>query len=537
MSHVDEMTCLLYLEGQLERPRALELSAHVEGCGECRALLHALERESRLLVHALVEEDEALPARIAAPPTRDATPWAWIVSFGLAAAGAYTLWAGFIDPWRQQLSQAGFEGTNLLTLVLFRGAFWKGWGDMLNLLQLVALATLGIVTFSLLRRSWRRWTTIAVVMSALVAALTLPPQAAAAEFKHVDSYVLPRDQVFKNDLILAAKSARIDGTVEGDLIFFGRSLEVNGHVTGDIIGFAQLCEINGTVDGNLRIFANTLLVRGPVSKNVTVFAEYASFKDKSQVGGGAMLFVSDAVLEGRIGRDLMAFTGRSTLNGYVGGDAILRGKRLSIESSTEVAGKVKYSGRFPPKISAEAKLASPPEVHIIKSRPSYASPRFYLHQALSWGAAFVFGLFLLLVAPGFFQDVVRSSRRYGPAFGFGALTLFAIPILAVIACITIVGLAVGIGTMLLWIVALYSAQVFVSTWLGEALLGRGSGTGAIIGRLALGLLLYKVAGMLPYLGFWVKLGILIWGLGALAVALYDRTRTQPVAVGGGPATA
>src|SRR3989449_4399747 len=64
MSHFDEMTCLLYLEGQLERPRALELVAHAEGCAECRALLRALERESRLLAHALVEEDETVPARL-----------------------------------------------------------------------------------------------------------------------------------------------------------------------------------------------------------------------------------------------------------------------------------------------------------------------------------------------------------------------------------------------------------------------------------------------------------------------------------------
>ncbi|PYU12386.1 MAG: hypothetical protein DMG29_14260, partial [Acidobacteria bacterium] len=108
------MTCLLYLEGQLERPRALELVAHAEGCAECRALLRALERESRLLAHALVEEDETVPARLLAPPVSDKTPWAWIVSFGLAAAGAYTLWTGVVEPWRQELSRAGFGGDSLI---------------------------------------------------------------------------------------------------------------------------------------------------------------------------------------------------------------------------------------------------------------------------------------------------------------------------------------------------------------------------------------------------------------------------------------
>src|SRR5713101_8973410 len=180
MSHFDEMTCLLYLEGQLERPRALELVAHAEGCAECRALLRALEGESRLLARALVEEDEAVPARLLEPQVREATPWAWIVSYGLAAAGAYTLWTGIVEPWRQQLSQAGFGESNLLTLLFFRGAFWKGWESMANAVQFLALTTLGILVFGLLRRTWRRWTTIAMVMGAVAVALALPPSAAAA---------------------------------------------------------------------------------------------------------------------------------------------------------------------------------------------------------------------------------------------------------------------------------------------------------------------------------------------------------------------
>src|SRR3989441_13345628 len=134
------MTCLLYLEGQLERPRALELVAHAEGCAECRALLRALERESRLLAHALVEEDEAMPARLLAPPVSDNTPWAWIVSFGLAAAGTYTLWTAVVAPWRQELGRAGFGGVSLITLLFFGGVFWQGWRSVATMLNCVALA-------------------------------------------------------------------------------------------------------------------------------------------------------------------------------------------------------------------------------------------------------------------------------------------------------------------------------------------------------------------------------------------------------------
>jgi len=363
-------------------------------------------------------------------------------------------------------------------------------------------------------------------MGAVAVALALPPAAGAAEVHHTQVYTLARDEVVKNDLIVSAETTRIDGTVEGDLIFFGRSVTVNGHVTGDVIGFGQFVRINGPVDGNVRVFSSMLSVSSTIGKNVSAFVQHMEFDSRSQAGGSMMLFVNDATLEGRVGRDLQGMIHRVSLNGFVGGNLRMRAEALNIGSAAEIAGKASYRGPRQPNVSPQARLASPMEVQIVHRRPSYLSPRYYWHQALGWGAAFVFGLTLLLLLPGIFAEVVRSARRYGPSFGFGALVLFATPILAVIACVTIVGLAVGIGTLLLWIVALYSARVFVGAWLGEILLGPPAGTGAMIGRLAAGLLVLRLLCMVPYVGGLVKLAVGIWGLGALALTLYDRSRKQ-----------
>ena len=525
MTHFDEMTCLLYLEGQLERPRTLELEAHAGECAKCRVLLRALERESRLLAQALVEEDESVPARLLAPPARERVPWAWIMSFGLAAAGAYTFWTGIVEPWRQQLNQAGFGEGGLLTILFFRGAFWKGWGDMANTIQLLALIALGIVAVGLLRRHWRRWTTIAVVMGVVAAALALPPEAGAAEVKKAQTFVLSKDQVVKNDLIVTGETIRIDGTVEGDLIVFGKEAEVNGHVTGDFIGLAKFAELDGTVDGNLRIFANRLLVRGSVGKNVSAFAEHIDFKDRSQVSGGMMLFAADTNLEGRLGRDLMGFIRTVMVNGYIGGNAQLRSYRLSIGPSAEIVGKASYTGDHSPEVSPQAKLASPLEVKIVKRRPQYASPRFYWRQLLRYGGAFVFGLVLVLLAPGFFAEVVRSSERVGVSLGLGAVALVTGLILLVVGIVLlIIGVPVGLVATFLFLPAIYAAQTFVGAWLGEKLLGPSMGTEATLGRLALGLLIIRVLGLIPYLGGFVWLAVILWGVGALVLALYTRAR-------------
>src|SRR5262249_20884618 len=143
--HLDEMTCMLYLEGQLERARALEVSAHVQDCAVCRTLLRAMEREARLLTRAMLEEEEPLPERLAPFQWRGerSKQWIWMLTFGLAATAVYAIYTGYIEPGLERLEQAGFGGTSLVSMLIFQGSFWKGWQSMISLVEVLALVTIG----------------------------------------------------------------------------------------------------------------------------------------------------------------------------------------------------------------------------------------------------------------------------------------------------------------------------------------------------------------------------------------------------------
>ncbi len=523
--HFDEMSCLLYLEGQLDEDHAREAAAHVASCGACRELLRALEKEAAWLHTALVAEDEAVPARLAEAPGRSSMHWGWITALGLSAGGVYTLWTSFVEPWAAQAQNAGFTQGNFLTLLFFSGAFWKGWDAMRSLMEFLAMATLGAVVIWMLRKQWRHFTSIAVVMGALACALALPPAATAADVRHGDpSFTLPAGEEVKTDLIVAADRTRIDGDVDGDLIVFSHSVVVNGHVKGDVIAFAQELRVNGPVDGNVRAFDQSLTINTAINKNLMAFAQEMTLNDKASVGGTMTLFTQVGDVEGHLGGDLLAFAQVLEIDGTLDRDASIRGERLKIGPTAEIKGQAKFEGRRQPEISVGAKLSSPIDVTIRRPGPDYTRFLYYWHQVLAWGASFLFGLVLLLIAPAFFIDVVNSSRRAGPAIGLGVLFLFATPIAAIIACITIVGLGLGLSAILLYLVALYSTQVFVGAWIGEKLLGSGIGIGPALGRLALGLAVIRVLVMIPFLGPLVVLAVIVWGLGALALTTYKRTR-------------
>src|SRR5436309_15513372 len=107
--------------------------------------------------------------------------WIWGVAFGLAATGAYTLYTGYIQPWEQQLEQAGFGGSNLLSLLISQGAMWKGWQSMITLLEVLAMVTLAGLGAMLFRRRIRGRSALALAFAGLSTVPALPTGALATE--------------------------------------------------------------------------------------------------------------------------------------------------------------------------------------------------------------------------------------------------------------------------------------------------------------------------------------------------------------------
>jgi len=536
MNHLDEMTCLLYLEGQLDRARAQDVSAHTQDCTACRTLMRALERESRLLTRVMLEEEEPLPARLAQFQERAkrSLQWIWGVALGLAATGAYALYTGYIEPWQQQMEQAGFGGTSLLGLLVFQGALWKGWQSMITLLEVIALLTLAglCAAFFGRRIRIRRSSAVALVLLGLCAILALPQAVSASEFRKGHSVEVREGETIKGDIFLMGDRVRVDGTVDGDVFIFGHDASVTGHVTGDIIAFAHTLRIGGQVDGNIRSAVNTLTVTGSVRKNALTFADYANLDPAGKIGGSITAFVESLNVDGKLGRDLLIFSKHVGISGAVGGGIQAKGGTLSIGATGEVDGPVRFEGEIAPEVSPGAKLASPMEYKKWEHKRSYRDGSYYVWQVI-WSAAYIlFGLVLFALMPKFSDEAVKSAEQYGAAAGLGVLVGFGLPIAAVIACFTVVGLFIGVSAFFLWYGALYFGQVIVGALVGQWMMGRTSELWPLIGRMALGFVVLRLCTMIPHVGFWVKYGAAFWGIGAISLAVYRRL--QPVIAPGMP---
>jgi len=524
MKHLDEMTCLLYIERQLDRARALEVSAHTQECDACRMLMRALERESRLLTRAMLEEDEPLPSRLAQfqERARKSMQWIWGLVIGLAATGLYALYTGYVQPWMTQLEQAGFGGSNLLGLVMYQGMMWKGWQSMVTFLEVLAMLTLAGLGALFFRRRIRRGSALALVFAGFCTLLVVPAPASATERRTGQSPTVEKEETIKGNIFMSGERIRVEGTVDGDVFAAGKDIDIDGHVTGDIISAGRYLRIRGTVDGNIRSAGNTAIISGTLGKNVLWFGDAVTVDSTGKVGGSIMMFGDTLAIDGHVGRDLLLFGNQVNLNGSVAGNVDQKGHSLLIGPEAQVGGRIKFEGEHPATVSPSAKLAFPVEFKQMEKKEHYRESGYYIWQVI-WAAAFVlFGMVLFLLMPEFSKQAVSFSEHYGAAGGMGFLVFFGVPIAAILACITVVGLFIGISTFFLWYASLYFAQIIVGGLVGQWLLGRTSETWPLIGRMAVGVVIVRLCTTIPHAGGWIKWVLILWGLGGISIALYRR---------------
>jgi cytoskeletal protein CcmA (bactofilin family) len=532
MTHLDEMTLLLYIERQLDRARGLEVSAHTQECDACRTLLRALERESRLLTRAMLEEDEPLPSRLAQfqERARKSMQWIWGVVFGLAATGIYALYTGYIQPWQQQLEQAGFGGSNLLGLLIFQGAMWKGWQSMITLLEVLAMVTLAGLGAMFFRRRIRRGSALAMVFAGFCTVLALPAPASATEHRGGQSPTVSKDETIKGNIYLSGERVRVEGTVDGDVFAAGKDIDIDGHVTGDVISGGRYLRIRGTVDGNVRSAGNTAVISGTVGKNIMWFGDSTTVDATGKVGGSVTMFGGTLSMDGHLGRDILFYGDEVNVNGGVGGGIQQKGHTLIIGSGGQVDGPIRFEGDRPANVAPGAKLASPVEFKQMQKKHDYQESDYYLWRVI-WTAAFIlFGMVLFLLVPKFAAETITAAESYGAPIGLGILVFFGVPLAAIIACITVVGLPLGILTLGFWMLMLCCAEIVVGAVVGNLILGKATDIWGTIGRMALGFAIVRVVytplAHVHVLGMLAGLGIWMWGMGAISLALYRRL--QPV---------
>jgi hypothetical protein len=154
-------------------------------------------------------------------------------------------------------------------------------------------------------------------------------------------------------------------------------------------------------------------------------------------------------------------------------------------------------------------------------------------------AAWVAGFGFAAVAGRQLEEAAASlTARPGQTILAAFIVAIGLPVLAVIAMVTVIGLPLGLGMLTFLLPALaFLGYIVAGAWLGRLVLGRaGRATHHPYLEVFLGLLILQVVVFVPFLGLGALVLLSLWGTGGLAYLAWRAVRSQPAARAEAPPT-
>jgi hypothetical protein len=242
---------------------------------------------------------------------------------------------------------------------------------------------------------------------------------------------------------------------------------------------------------------------------------------KGQQVGDLVVFHGSADVAGTVDGSLTAFDAPVTISGRVNGDVIAFNGRVELASGANVTGDV--VSQSAPVVASGATIGG--TTKRLQTNTNWEG--FGWAGKLAWWLAvsistLVVGLALVwLTGRGAGRILEAGRTRVGPSIGLGLLLFFGLPLLAIIALVTVVGIPLGIG-LLAALLLIYALGYSAAAWILGRSIVREPTAWAVAFLAGWGIL--RIVALVPVLGGLAWFAAVAFGLGALAVAIW-RART------------
>ena len=353
------------------------------------------------------------------------------------------------------------------------------------------------------------------------------------------------------DVYVAGGDVRTGGPIQGDFGAAGGKVSLDEPVAGDAWLVGGAVEVHGPVRNALHIAAGEALVDGVVGGNMIAAGGKVTLGSDTVVGGTARLYGGRVTMEGRIDGGLHASGRRVTINGEVRGDVDVRAENLELGPDARIGGTLRYSSRNELRKAEGATVGS-----VVRKRvPRDGDDDVFVSG--SWDVpspwrigGLVSALSLLVSGAVFLFLVPRYGAQAADRLGegpLGALTLgvvfaIAVPIVAVLLFITLLGIPLGLLLLLAYPVMLLAGFLVAVLAIGRRIASalrkpQPVGFARSLGWFALALLLVMLASLLPGVGGVALALLVLGGTGAAVIELQRRRKGGGTAAHGQPAGA
>lgn len=367
---------------------------------------------------------------------------------------------------------------------------------------------------------------IAFAIIVLLGIVSTPLLAGASTFS-AGFQVEHTGDAIQNDLYVAAFQADIDADIEGDLTLAAASATVESNIGGSVHIVSGTVTIRGDIGGSLYVAGGIARLDGTVQGNVVVIGGRLDLNENAIIGGDLIIHGAQAQVDGDIAGKLYGSTLLYEQNGSVSGNVELQADRIRLGESATIGDDFRYQSQSDANIHINASVGG--DTNRTNATPwsgigEGALAPFGQMLRLVW--SLVAGAVLIALAPRIFYRVAEYAAPVVAPGIWGTLGLVVLPMLTVLALLSVFLLPVGLIMLLALPLMLYLSQVVVSITIGRAILPKSWRDGSrgyllfalVLGTIAIGIL--RMAPV-PFLNVIVMVLVSVWGFGAIMMLARD----------------
>jgi hypothetical protein len=233
--------------------------------------------------------------------------------------------------------------------------------------------------------------------------------------------------------------------------------------------------------------------------------------DRDETAGDVVVFDGDVTIRGEVTGDVVVFDGDVTIRGSVAGDVVAFSGLATLGRRGRVAGDLVY-GDDEPVRAPGSRVAGDVQKFDVGDASIVGAIGAWIAVTVS---LLILGLILLLLAPKAADAIGRTAKARALVSALvGLLAFFLIPAIAIGACVTLIGLPLGI-VLLLALVPLYA----ISYCAAALVVGRLILKTARIIAFVVGLVILQGLALIPIAGGIIGFLATLFGLGVLLMTL------------------
>jgi cytoskeletal protein CcmA (bactofilin family) len=371
---------------------------------------------------------------------------------------------------------------------------------------------------------------LAAIVGVLFVAGLSPVTALAAETRQGQSVTVGPNEVINDDLYVAATTIDVQGTINGNLFAAGTTITISGLVSRDVNAAGTNISIPGEVQGSARLMGSQVTITGKIDGDLVAAGTNVTVAGNGSVARDVIGVASTGVFAGAIGRNVNFAGTDLTFSGPVGGNVTVSDGTLRLDQGAAIQGNLDYTSNRDVSLLDGASVAGSTHHSFPSNGPSFASLVVGWLQTLV--GFLLLGLLLILVAPRFNAKAVDAYRTAPwSRLGIGAIVLVVVPIVGLIAFVA--GLIVGGWWLALFLLAAYMFMIAAGLAVVGEMIGRftlerlGNSNVHPFFALLLGMPILLILTSIPIIGWLFGLVAVIYGVGAVALALPWATPKAP----------